>query len=118
MTGHSVGGGAAVLCALELCGNKREAGSLFPLLAAGHLKVYAFAPPPLFARLAQVPPMLARSTFSFVLGSDCVPRASTSAVLQAAGALSADFPMQPISRALPSSPSLTDVAPYCAFRSC
>jgi len=72
IVGHSIGAATAVLAMILLSGDKSPFNRL---MAASKVKCYAFAPPPIFEPLWALPPWVHASTYSFVNGMDCVPRA-------------------------------------------
>ena len=67
--GHSLGGGLAVLLAMELLSGDK-------LLGSQTIRCFAFAPPPVFRNLSQVPESV-RSQISIIINNhDSIPRTS------------------------------------------
>jgi len=78
LTGHSLGGGIAVLLAL-LLHHKRSENNTF-LRSLAPIEVYAFAPPPVFK--GPLPTELMQNIHSFVHHHDIIPRLSLGSVYQ------------------------------------
>jgi hypothetical protein len=70
--GHGLAGGTAILAMTLLAG---EDGPLRRHMAAGKVKCYAFAPPPIFEPLSALPSWVHDATYTFINNMDCVPRA-------------------------------------------
>lgn len=79
IVGHGLGAGMAALATMLL---SREGCALSCAMRAGRVKCYSFAPPPTFEPLWALPAWVRGSTYSFVHGMDCVPRACLGAVSQ------------------------------------
>jgi hypothetical protein len=75
ITGHCLGGGAAVLVHMLLCKETK-------LLPSSLVRTYVFGSPPVFRPVSALPPLIGRSIFNFVHDTDVVPRVSRSSLAQ------------------------------------
>ncbi|CAM9126136.1 unnamed protein product [Chrysoparadoxa australica] len=81
ITGHSLGGGTAILLSLMLLSAASPVGVNVPV------ECFAFAPPPVFGPLAAAPRAAAKHVHSFVYRNDLVPRLSLANALSLLTAL-------------------------------
>jgi len=84
VTGHSLGGGVALILALLLkAGQEQDEDGRIPKLPSDvSIEAYAFGPPPVFTPISELKQEWQEGIYTFVHGMDVVPRLSFVSVLE------------------------------------